>query len=469
MIRKQVGEAASSLGGSAVMDEDLLEETAALVEWPVIVTGAFDESYLRLPDAVIMAPMKGHQRFFPVLAADGALMPHFIAVSNIDSHNPASVREGNQRVLRPRLADAAFFYDADLKLSLESLQQGLDDVVFQEQLGSVADKARRIAKLAGIVAIAMGQSPEDVKLARRAGSLCKCDLLTQVVGEFPELQGVMGREYAMRAGEPQAVADAIGAAYMPRFAGDDIPASACGQAVAIADKLDTLVGIFGIGQRPTGEKDPFALRRIALGVLRIIIEGALPLDLGKLLDWTLQGYGATLKEPGVASDVHQFMLDRLRGYFADRGVVTEVFAAVQAREPAEPYDFAQRVDAVQAFYRLPEAASLAAANKRIQNILRQADGLTTSAVSEDLFKENAEWDLAAKLVGLRPRVQLLLKDGNYTAALRALASLRESVDQFFDHVKVMDENEAVKNNRLALLASIHDLFIQTADISRLQA
>jgi glycyl-tRNA synthetase beta chain len=469
MVRELVEEAARSLGGRAVMDDDLLEEAAALVEWPVTVTGAFDTDFLRLPDAVLMAPMKGHQRFFPVLAADGSLAPHFIAISNIQSKNPDSVREGNERVLRPRLADAAFFFDADLERPLDELQAGLEDVVFQDKLGTMADKAERVSKLAGVVAIAMGQGPEAVKLARRAGTLCKCDLLTQMVGEFPELQGVMGREYAARAGEPAAVAQALGEAYMPRFSGDDIPPSETGRAVAMADKLDTLVGIFGIGQKPTGEKDPFALRRTALGALRIIIEGKLLLDLRKLLHTAVAGYGTRLEAGEVVTQVHEFMLERLRGYFAERGVAAEVFAAVQARNPAQPYDFARRVDAVHAFYQLPEAESLAAANKRIQNILRQVDDAVAPQVKDELFRENAEWDLAAKLVGIKPRVQGMLRQGDYTGALTALAGLREGVDAFFDTVKVMDEDEAVKNNRLSLLYGIHELFIETADISRLQA
>ncbi|MFT5448358.1 MAG: glycyl-tRNA synthetase beta chain [Gammaproteobacteria bacterium] len=468
MIRTQVEDAAIALGGEAVMDVDLLAETTALVEWPVAVTGSFDESFLRLPDAVLMAPMKGHQKFFPVRAKDGSLMPNFITISNIDSKNPQSVQSGNERVLRPRLADAAFFYDADLKRSLDDLQVGLSSLVFQKKLGSVADKAERVSKLAGVIAIAMGQGTDEVKLARRAGSLCKCDLLTQMVGEFPELQGVMGREYAINAGEPDAVSQALGEAYMPRFAGDAIPQSDTGRAVAIADKLDTLVGIFGIGNKPTGEKDPFALRRTALGVLRVIIESELKVDLRKLLISAVQGYDDRLSNEQTVDEVHTFMIERLRGYFTDKGIATEVYAAVQARNPTQPYDFARRVDAVHAFYQLPEAQGLAAANKRIQNILRQVEDAVPTTVKDELFKENAEWDLAAKLMGLKPRVQKLLSDGHYTEALTALAGLRESVDGFFDEVKVMDDDEAVKNNRLAILASLHELFIETADISRLQ-
>jgi glycyl-tRNA synthetase beta chain len=467
MVRGQVAEAARALGGNAVLDEDLLEEITALVEWPVAITGTFDHSFLRLPDPVIMAPMMGHQRYFPVRGADGKLLPHFIAISNIDSKNPASVREGNERVLRPRLADAAFFYEADLKRSLDDLEAGLADVVYQDKLGTMAEKAARVSGLAGTVAIALGLGPGAVKLARRAGQLSKCDLLTGMVGEFPELQGVMGREYAAQAGEPPAVAVALGETYMPRFAGDAIPTSDAGRAVAIADRLDTLVGIFGIGQKPTGDKDPFALRRNALGVMRIIIEGELELNLVKLLDAAVAAYGEHIDGRGVAAAVHDFMLERLRAYFAERGVTAEVFAAVHARSPRQPLDFARRVAAVQAFSELSDSASLAAANKRIQNILRQADGAIPSGVKDDLFRDDAEWDLAAKLVGLSPRVQAMLRNGDYAAALTALARLREPVDTFLDQVKVMDDDPAVRGNRLALLNVIHELFSATADISRL--
>ncbi len=467
MVREQVEDAARALGGNAVLDDDLLDETTALVEWPVAVTGAFDPGFLRLPAPVIMAAMMGHQRYFPVRGEDGALLANFITISNIESKHPDSVREGNERVLRPRLADAAFFFDMDLERSLQDLQAGLADVVYQKRLGSMADKAERVAHLAGIVAIALGLGPEAVKLARRAGQLSKCDLLTGMVGEFPELQGVMGREYAARAGEPEAVADALGETYMPRFAGDDIPRTDIGRAVALADKLDTLTGIFGIGQKPSGEKDPFALRRTALGAMRVIIEGELQLNLRKLLDAAVDAYGERISGDAVADEVHDFMLDRLRAYFAERGISAEEFAAVQARNPAQPLDFARRLDAVHAFSQMPEAASLAAANKRIQNILRQVDHAVAPQVKDDLFRENAEWDLAAKLVGLKPRVQSMLKGGDYTGALTALAGLREPVDTFFEQVKVMDDDDAVRDNRLALLNDIHGLFSATADISRL--
>jgi glycyl-tRNA synthetase beta chain len=469
MIRTQVEEAAESLGGRAVIDEALLEENTALVEWPVAITGSFDVLFLSLPDCVLTATMQGHQRYFPVMGEDGALMPHFIALSNIESSNPATVRDGNERVIRPRLADAAFFFEADQKRSLAERRDALKHVVFQEKLGSLYDKSERVSRLAGIVAIAMGQSPDDVKLARHAGTLFKCDLVTDMVGEFPELQGAMGREYALAGGEDPKVAIGIGESYMPRFAGDRIPSSPTGRALSIADRLDTITGIFLAGQAPTGDKDPFALRRAALGALRIMIEGEVPLDLGKLLKSTVDGYEQFPDSAGIVDEVMEFVLERLKAYFVDQGVPIDVFLAVQAREPTEPHDFAKRVHAVDAFRKLPEAASLAAANKRIQNILKQADDAVPAKVDDSLFAADAEWNLAAKTLGLSPRVRDLLKNRDYTAAMTSLAGLRESVDDFFDNVKVMDDDVRLRKNRLALLQNISNLFLETADISRLQA
>ncbi len=468
MIRTQATEAAEVFGGKAVIDDALLEENTALVEWPMAITGSFDVLFLSLPDCVLTATMQGHQRYFPVLGEDGALMPHFIAISNIESSNPDTVRHGNERVIRPRLADAAFFFEADQKKSLEERRDSLKDVVFQKKLGSLYDKSERVSRLAGIVTIAMGQSPDEVKLARRAGMLFKCDLVTDMVGEFPELQGDMGREYALANGENHHVANGIGEGYLPRFAGDRIPSSPTGRALSVADRLDTLIGIFLIGQAPTGDKDPFALRRAALGALRVMIEGELPLDLHKLLKSTVEGYEQFSDSVGVVEEVMAFVLERLKAYFVDQGVPVDVLQAVQARGPTEPLDFAKRVHAVDAFRKLPEAASLAAANKRIQNILKQAEDAVPAKVDDTLFAADAEWNLAAKAVGLSPRVRDLLKRRDYTAAMTSLAGLRDSVDEFFDNVKVMDDDERLRKNRLALLQSISNLFLETADISRLQ-
>ena len=683
MIREQVEREARALGGRALIDPALLEENTALVEWPVAVAGHFDAAFLALPDAVLTATMQGHQRYFPVAGDDGALMPHFIAVSNIESRDVETVRKGNERVIRPRLSDAAYFFDADRRQTLESRLEGLEDVVFQRKLGTLHAKARRVSMLAGRVAEAMGRSggamagvspspsspvdgrehpsaprggtatgtpaivtpapatrapaiagtsDEESRLpagrpageasaadvlaahARRAGLLSKCDLLTEMVGEFPELQGRMGCEYARRDGEPEAVAAAIGEVYLPRFADDTIPATPAGRAVAIADKLDTLAGIFGIGQAPSGDKDPYALRRAALGVLRIIIEAGLDLDLDEMIEAAFEGYageasgirdsaaetgagaagsgggratearGGAAREtgsddgttagralpaqgsmaeygPGTAGSgggqaaeahgdgeredrhggttapaftpspdavagVHRFMIERLRAWFADRSISADVFNAVlkgvfdKPGQPTRPLDFAHRVRAVEAFRALPEAASLAAANKRIRNILRQAEqagivippfkpgarspvsslpssfsasteparpresgdpnggmtaehmpsrGVTGSAGAADpLFREDAERSLAAMLAEIEPRARGMLDAGEYTGALTTLAGLRDGVDAFFDTVKVMDDDEKVRGNRLALLARIGALFMETADISLLQ-
>ena len=483
MIREQADRAAKEIGGRALIDPGLLEENAALVEWPAALAGHFDAQFLALPDAVLTATMQGHQRYFPVIDGDGALMAHFIAVSNIESRNVDTVREGNERVIRPRLSDAAYFLDVDSRHRLESRLEGLEGVVFQDRLGTLRDKAQRISVLAGIVAGAMGATDDTVTHARRAGVLSKCDLVTEMVGEFPELQGRMGREYARRDGEPDAVADAIGEIYMPRFADDDIPGTGAGRAVAIADKLDTLAGIFGIGQAPGGDKDPYALRRAALGVLRIIIEAGLDLDLDEMIEAAIAGYGdvpgaaprrkaVEAIPPACAPQVRRFMLDRLRAYFADRSIPTDVFNAVLAKQPARPVDFAHRVRAVEAFRALPEAASLAAANKRIHNILRQAGQAEIDIpgdIDHSLFREDAERRLAAMLAGVEPRARTMLDTGEYTGALTCLAALRDDVDRFFDTVKVMDDDEKLRANRLALLARTGALFMETADISLLQS
>ena len=556
IIREQVEREARALGGRALIDPELLEENTALVEWPVAVAGHFDAAFLALPDAVLTATMQGHQRYFPVAGDDGALMPHFIAVSNIASRDVETVRKGNERVIRPRLSDAAYFFDADRRRTLESRLEGLKDVVFQRKLGTLHAKAQRVSALAGRVAEAMGRSgraaagasalvtptpatPTATRVpaiagtaddesqhpngrptgealaadalashARRAGLLSKCDLLTEMVGEFPELQGRMGCEYARRDGEPEAVAAAIGEVYMPRFADDAIPATPAGRAVAIADKLDTLAGIFGIGQAPSGDKDPYALRRAALGVLRIIIEAELDLDLDEMIEAAVRGHIIERQLAGrdkesvlrqVKKEVRRFMIERLRAWFADRSIPADVFNAVLARDPARPLDFAHRVRAVEAFRALPEAASLAAANKRIRNILRQAEqagigippvgspppafpasagmtaedmlsrgGAGSAGVAGSLLREDAERSLAAMLAEIEPHARGMLDAGEYTGALTSLAGLRDGVDAFFDTVKVMDEDEKLRGNRLALLARIGALFMETADISLLQ-
>lgn len=485
-IRAQASEVAAAVHGRVDADEALLEEVAALVEWPVALLGDFDPEFLALPDPVLGATMKGHQRYFPVADASGRLLPHFVAVANIESRNPDAVREGNERVIRPRLRDAEFFFREDLKAPLAERRDALRGIVFQDGLGTLYEKSERVSHLAGRIAEAMGESEESVRLARRAGMLCKCDLPTEIVGEFPELQGLMGGEYARRSAEPEALAAAIAELYLPGFAGDALPATPIGQALAIADRLDTLVGIFAIGQAPSGDRDPFGLRRAALGVLRILIEGELDLDLAHLLAAAAEGYSAAPppvperaaprpepERPGLANAdttarVEEFLVERLRAWFAGQGVPATVFSAVHARRPARPLDFARRVHAVNAFRRLPEAESLAAANKRIANILRQAGDTAAAQVDEAMLSAGAERALNARLATLGPEVRERLRAGDYRGAMRLLATLRDNVDTFFDTVLVMSEDRTLRANRLALLDRIRALFLETADISLLQ-
>jgi glycyl-tRNA synthetase beta chain len=458
---------AERVGGNVVDVESLLDEVAALVEWPVPVTGAFDEKYLELPREVVISTLTSHQRYFAVADKNGNLLPHFITVANLESKDPDQVRDGNERVIRPRLADAAFFWDADRRIGLAARQDALREVVYQRGLGSLGDKSDRTASLAGSIAAALDV---DAEIARRAAELCKCDLLTGMVGEFPELQGTMGRYYAEADGEPQAVADAIGDHYRPRFAGDALPASVDGQILAIADKLDSLAGIFSIGKKPSGNRDPFGLRRSALGIVRTLIECDLNIDLkaliGEAVDAQPEG---KIEKAELCDALYTYITDRLRRYFLDRdtALATETFDAVLARSPSSLVDFGRRLDAVQAFIKLDAAASLAAANKRIANILHQAGGDGTTTVKEKLFTDEAERSLWVSLGETTNVVRPLLDGGDYTKALTELAGLRAPVDRFFDDVMVMADDEAVRNNRLALLGELRALFLDVADISRL--
>jgi glycyl-tRNA synthetase beta chain len=491
-IRKGVLSLAREFGGEAVLDEALLEEVTALVEWPVPIAGRFEDRFLTLPPEVVVATVQDHQRYFPVRDARGALLPLFITVANIESRDPDQVRAGNERVVRPRLADASFFWDSDLRQPLVTRRKALGEVTFQKQLGSLLAKSDRVAALAERVAEASGA---DATLARRAADLAKCDLMTAMVGEFPELQGVMGRYYAAAAGEPDEVACAIEEQYRPRFAGDALPATGAGTAVAIADKLDTIVGIFAAGQKPTGAKDPFGLRRAALGVLRIVVEKRIDLDLLALIDVALEAVRAdmhavelerngrrdsntvvatgsfvALEGPDpIATAVYEYVMERLRAYYVEggHGITTEMFDAVLARRPASPLDFDARIRALADFLSLPDAASLAAANKRIANILRKADQEVPARVDPSLLQHTAERKLASEVEALREGVESLLEARQYEGALRRLATLRPHVDAFFDGVMVMAENPAVRANRLALLAALGRLFGETADLSRL--
>jgi glycyl-tRNA synthetase beta chain len=467
-VRAQILEAAAQLGGNAVIDEALLDEVTALVEWPVAIVGDFEKRFLEVPAEALVSSMKGHQKYFHVVDGDGQLMPHFIAIANIDSRDPAHVRAGNERVIRPRLADASFFWHQDRKEPLAARIEVLKTVVFQQKLGTLQAKSERVATLAGSIAQMMGA---DVANAERAARLAKCDLMTAMVGEFPELQGIMGRYYAVHDGEPAEVATALDEQYMPRHAGDALPGTATGQALAIADRLDTLAGIFGIGQLPTGDKDPFALRRAALGVLRTCIEKKLDLDLRTLLESAAE----RLRKDGVkiadttANQVFDFMMERLRAYYQDAGIGADTFEAVLARQPSRPLDFHARIHAVSAFRRLPEAESLAAANKRIHNILRKAEVAVPDQVRAEHFAEPAERQLGEQLAALEGEVRGLLAERRYEDALCRLAGLREAVDGFFDAVMVMSDDPALRDNRLALLKRLGDLFLEVADISRLQS
>lgn len=472
-IRAGAVAAAEAEGGEAVIDPAVLDEVTALTEWPVPLVGGFEPRFLELPPEVLVATLQDHQRYFPVRGEGGKLMPRFIAVANLDSKDPDQVRAGNERVVRPRLADAAFFYASDRKATLDSRRAALGAVTFQAQLGSLADKSARVTALAGQIARVAGQDPAP---AQRAAELAKCDLLTAMVGEFPELQGVMGRYYALQDGESSEVAAALSEQYLPRFAGDALPSTGAGLSVAVADKLDTLVGIFAIGQKPTGAKDPYGLRRSALGVLRILIETGIALDLRELIRSALDSVTADLarlggKPPadGLADEIYGYMMERLRAWYleSERGVTTEMFDAVLDTRPASPLDFDDRLRALASFLKLPDAAGLTAANKRIANILRKAGEQPSPRVDPGLLADAEERKLATEVEALRQDVERLVTARRYEDALTRLASLRGPVDAFFDKVLVMAEDVRVRANRLALLAALQRLFLHIANLSRL--
>jgi glycyl-tRNA synthetase beta chain len=467
LVRQGVEAAASAAHGSVVDGESLYDEVASLVEWPVPITGSFDVKYLDLPREVVVSTLTGHQRYFPVADQQGVLLPHFITVANIESSDPEQVRRGNERVVHPRLADAAFFWDSDRRSTLDARYDALREVVYQHGLGSLADKSARVAALATWVATQLGVAPDGVA---RAARLSKCDLVSGMVGEFPDLQGTMGRYYAKLDGEPDAVAEAIGDHYLPRFAGDSLPATLEGQVLAIADRLDTLAGIFTLGKKPSGNRDPFGLRRAALGIVRVLVECGLDLDLTAMIGVAAEAQPAgKVGAAEVQAELYTYISERLRRYFLDRdaGLDTETFDAVLVRQPASLVDFELRLAAVQAFLRLEPASSLAAANKRIANILKQAEEPDTTAVKEKLLKDAAEIALWAALKDARKAQQPLLEQREYTAALSELAKLRGVIDTFFDDVMVMADDKATRSNRLALLGELRALFLNVADISRL--
>lgn len=455
---------ATALGGVADIEESLLEEVTSLVEYPNVLAAKFEERFLAVPAEALVYTMKGDQKYFPIYDKEGKLLPHFIFVSNINPEDPTAIIEGNEKVVRPRLTDAEFFFKTDLKQKLVDRLPRLETVLFQQQLGTLKDKTDRIEQLAGEIAKQIGA---DEAKAKRAGLLSKCDLMTNMVFEFTDTQGVMGMHYARHDGEDEEVAVALNEQYMPRFAGDELPKSLVASAVALADKFDTLTGIFGIGQAPKGSADPFALRRAALGALRIIVEKNLPLDLEDLVKKSAALFGDKLTNQNVVADVVDFMLGRFRAWYQDEGIAVDVIQAVLARRPTRPADFDARVRAVSHFRTLDSAEALAAANKRVSNILAKADA-AIGEINLTACVEPAEKALAEAVLALRAEVQPLIAKGDYTAVLDKLANLRAPVDSFFDNVMVNAEDPALRQNRLAILNTLQNLFLQVADISLLQ-
>ncbi|EOC1303405.1 glycine--tRNA ligase subunit beta [Cronobacter dublinensis] len=464
-IQQDAEAAAAKIGGNADLSDSLLEEVTSLVEWPVVLTAKFEEKFLAVPAEALVYTMKGDQKYFPVYGTDGKLLPNFIFVANIESRDPHQIISGNEKVVRPRLADAEFFFNTDRKKRLEDNLPRLETVLFQQQLGTLRDKTDRIQALSGWIASQIGA---DVNHATRAGLLSKCDLMTNMVFEFTDTQGVMGMHYARHDGEAEDVAVALNEQYMPRFAGDALPSSLVACSVAIADKMDTLAGIFGIGQHPKGDKDPFALRRAALGALRIIVEKNLPLDLQTLTEEAVRLYGNKLTNAKVVDDVVDFMLGRFRAWYQDEGYSVDTIQAVLANRPTRPADFDARMKAVSHFRTLDEALALAAANKRVSNILAKANEPLNEEVHASVLKEDPEIRLALQVAVMRDKLQPLFAEGRYQEALVELAQLREPVDEFFDKVMVNADDAQVRINRLTLLSKLRELFLQVADISLLQ-
>ncbi len=464
MIIEGSQQAAQQLGGIADLEDALVEEVTSLVEWPVVMTAKFEEKFLKVPAEALVYTMKGDQKYFPVYDASKKLLPNFIFVSNIESKEPRHIVEGNEKVVRPRLADAEFFFNTDRKRPLVDRLPLLENAIFQQQLGTIKDKTDRITELAGYIAEQIGA---DVEKSKRAGLLAKCDLMTSMVFEFTDTQGVMGMHYARHDGEAEEVAVALNEQYMPRFAGDELPSRGVSAAVAMADKLDTIVGIFGIGQAPKGS-DPFALRRASLGVLRILVEYGYQLDLVDLIAKAKSLFGNRLTNANVEQEVIEFMLGRFPTWYQDAGFSIDIIQAVLARNPTKPADFDQRVKAVSHFRALEEAEALAAANKRVGNILAKYDGELGEEIDLALLQEDAEKALAEAVEIMAEALEPAFATGNYQEALSKLAGLRAPVDAFFDNVMVMADDEALKKNRLTLLNKLRNLFLQIADISLLQ-
>jgi glycyl-tRNA synthetase beta chain len=469
LIVAAANDAATAAGGEAVLEPTVVEEVTALVEWPVPVVGNFDAGFLRLPPEVLISTLQDHQRYFP-LQKDAALMPAFITISNLQSSEPDEVRRGNERVVLPRLADAAFFWDQDSAVTLAERMPLLATVVYQQGLGSLQDKSRRVGQLGGLVA---GYLKADLGIVTRAAELARTDLLTDMVGEFPELQGRMGYYYANNDGEPAGVAVAIEEQYLPRHAGDRLPGSKEGQALGLADRLDTLAGIFALGKRPSGNKDPFGLRRQALGIVRILIECGIDVDLPALLNAAVELQPASKKAASLADELYAFIMERMRTWYIsgqapgiDAGDISiEMFDAVLSRAPSSPLDFHQRLEAVQRFMGLPAAESLTAANKRIANILKKAEGGARKGISVELFEGQEEAALHDAVNAIVAGHKTDLENRNYENALQRLAALREPVDDYFDQVMVMSDDENRRSNRLAQLEQLRALFLAVADIS----
>ncbi|OCG59451.1 glycine--tRNA ligase subunit beta [Gilliamella sp. Nev5-1] len=466
MIKQQAESEAAKLHGKADLTDTLLEEVCSLVEWPVVLTAKFEERFLQVPAESLVYTMKGDQKYFPVYDKQGKLLPNFIFVANIESKDPQVVISGNEKVVRPRLADAEFFYQTDLKQRLEDRLPRLETVLFQQQLGTVKEKSIRIELLSGFIAEKIGANIEQ---AKRAGKLTKCDLVTNTVFEFPETQGIMGRYLALKDGENIEVATAIEEQYKPRFAGDELPSTVVSCTVSIAEKMDTLAGIFGIGQHPKGDKDPFALRRAAIGILRIIVEKVLPLDLVELANYATSLYGEKLNNKNVVEDIVNFMQGRFRAWYQEQGFAIDTIQAVLALNPTKPADFDARIKAVTHFRTLPESSSLAEANKRVSNILSKAEIAIPEQINAALLEAGAEGELAKKLAILTDKLTPYFNQGRYQDALVELSSLKDTVNAFFDSVMVMVDDEKIKLNRLALLKKLQNLFLKVADISLLQA
>ena len=463
-IVEQIKQVAADIDSVALIDEDLLEEVTSLVEWPVTLVGTFDEDFLNVPAEPLIYSMKDHQKYFPVTNKEGELVNKFIFVTNIESKDPSQVVFGNEKVIRPRLADAEFFFKTDQKQTLESRLTTLETVLFQKQLGTLKDKSERIAHLSHLIAEKIGESGVD---AYRAGLLSKTDLMSDMVLEFPQVQGTMGKYYAINDGESAAIAQALEDQYRPRYAGDRLPEANIGCAVAISDKIDTLVGIFGINQPPKGDKDPFALRRAAIGVIRIIIEKQLDLDLSVLIKESITLFGDKLVNDNTAENVLDFIMGRFRAFYQEQGITVDIIQAVLAKKPSAPLDFEKRIKAVTYFGKLAEAETLAAANKRVGNILAKFDGQLYDGFKAELANEQAEKDLAETFQNISLKVTPLMEGKNYQEALTELAQLKTPIDTFFDSVMVMSDDEAVKINRLTLLNEIRNSFFAIADISQL--